>query len=140
MAVITIRINMGGGVNVLNESLQLGDTIYFCKNENYGGFDTVDNSIPALTNTGVVVLGELVGMNTGQFGEADSITVDIPSMTQAEIASLNVTQGDFIMFSKSNEANLSSLVGYYAEATFVNNSSHKAELFAVSTEASPSSK
>ena len=47
---------------------------------------------------------------------------------------------DFIMFSKDNKANLSSLLGYYAETTFLNDSPYEAELFATSTEFSESSK
>ena len=50
------------------------------------------------------------------------------------------TIGDFIMFSKDNKANLSNLLGYYAEIQFVNNSSTKAELFSVGSEIFGSSK
>ena len=48
--------------------------------------------------------------------------------------------GDFIMFSKDNKANLSSLLGYYAEIQFVNNSSTEAELFSVGEDVFISSK
>ena len=44
------------------------------------------------------------------------------------------------MFSKSTQANRSSLLGYYSEVTFGNDSPHKGELFAISTEVSESSK
>ena len=44
------------------------------------------------------------------------------------------------MFSKDNKANLSSLLGYYAETKFVNNSTEEAELFSVGTEVFESSK
>jgi len=40
---------------------------------------------------------------------------------------------DFIMFSKFSQGD-SGVLGYYAEAKFVNNSRKKAELFAVSSE------
>jgi hypothetical protein len=46
----------------------------------------------------------------------------------------------FLMFSKNTEANRSSLLGYYAEVAFGNDSPDIAELFAVSTEVSESSK
>ena len=46
----------------------------------------------------------------------------------------------FVMFSKDNKANLTSLTGYYAKARFENNSKEKAELFAVSSEIVVSSK
>jgi len=46
----------------------------------------------------------------------------------------------FIMFSKDNGANLTSLKGYYADARFENNSKEKAELYAVSSQIVESSK
>ena len=48
--------------------------------------------------------------------------------------------GAFIMFSKDNKVNLSSLLGYYAELQFVNNSSKEAELFSVGADVFISSK
>ena len=46
----------------------------------------------------------------------------------------------FIMFSKDNKANMSSILGYYASAEFRNNSTDKAELFNVGTVFTESSK
>jgi hypothetical protein len=46
----------------------------------------------------------------------------------------------FIFFSKDNKANLSSLVGYYAEVELTNDSTSSAELFTVSAEMVESSK
>ena len=51
-----------------------------------------------------------------------------------------VSQGDFILFSKDNRVNESSLKGYYDDVTLENSSNKKAELFAVSSEVVPSSK
>ena len=47
---------------------------------------------------------------------------------------------DFILFSKDARANMSSLLGYYAEVEFVNNSTEEAEIFAVNSEIVESSK
>ena len=47
---------------------------------------------------------------------------------------------DYIMFAKNKEVNSSSLKGYYAEIKFENYSTDKIELFAVTSEASESSK
>ena len=44
------------------------------------------------------------------------------------------------MFSKDNKANLSSLLGYYAEIKFINNAFDEAELFSVGSETFGSSK
>ena len=48
--------------------------------------------------------------------------------------------GSFIMFSKDNKVNLSSVLGYYASATFRNDSTEKAELFNVGADIFESSK
>ena len=47
---------------------------------------------------------------------------------------------DFIMFSKDNKVNLSSLLGYYSKVQFRNNSKDEAELFAVGADFVESSK
>ncbi len=47
---------------------------------------------------------------------------------------------DCIVFSKDARANMSSLLGYYAEVEFVNNSTEEAEIFAVNSEIVESSK
>ena len=52
----------------------------------------------------------------------------------------NCTTGSFIMFSKDNKVNLSSVLGYYASATFRNDSTEKAELFNVGADVFESSK
>ena len=50
------------------------------------------------------------------------------------------TTNDYLSFAKDKQVNSSSLVGYYAEAKFINNSKEKAELFSVGSEISESSK
>ena len=58
-----------------------------------------------------------------------------------EVASVgSATPGDFFMFRKPVGENVSSLKGYYAEATFTNSSLTKQELFAVGSEVTMSSK
>ena len=47
---------------------------------------------------------------------------------------------DFICFAKNNQANASSLKGYYAKVKFSNSSKEKAELFSVTAEIQQSSK
>ena len=44
------------------------------------------------------------------------------------------------MFEKDKQVNSSSLIGYYAEVKFVNNSTEKVELFSIGAEVSESSK
>ena len=51
-----------------------------------------------------------------------------------------IQAGQHISFAKRIEANESGMKGYYADVTFKNYSNVKTELFAVSSEVSPSSK
>ena len=44
---------------------------------------------------------------------------------------INGQPAEFILFSKDNKANLSSILGYYAEVKLVNNSTTQAEPFSV---------
>ena len=46
----------------------------------------------------------------------------------------------FILFSKDNKANLSSILGYYADVKMVNNSKKHAEIFTVTMDSFESSK
>ena len=52
----------------------------------------------------------------------------------------NVPVGSFLMFCKDGRVNKSSLKGYYANITMVNSSDVEAELFAISSEVTESSK
>ena len=56
------------------------------------------------------------------------------------IIGISVIETLFFMFRKPVEENVSSLKGYYAEATFTNSSLNKQELFAVGSEVTMSSK
>ena len=58
----------------------------------------------------------------------DGITINTPS------------SGDYILFAKNHTVNTSSLLGYYADVKFENNSTGKAELFSVGSEINESSK
>ena len=113
-----ITINFTGGIN--NDSLQIGDMAYFVTPSTSGGF--------AQSTIAPTFIGSIVGITN------NSITVNNPP-------SVLIPQfGDFIMFAKDSEANLSGLVGYYAEVYIKNNSTEKAEMFSIGSEVTPSSK
>ena len=115
--------------NPLNQSLQVGDTIWYIDGQDInqaGGYDVADNN--NILKLGIVE--ELSNQyRAHQVTISNSFTVGTPDLTNA-----------FIMFSKDNSANLTSLTGYYALAKFENNSEEKAELYAVGSEISISSK
>lgn len=98
----------------INSSLQIGD-MAFVSVIGEGGI--IGDPVPA---------GEIVEINSSGLG-----VLGEPGVIQG---------GHFLSFAKDIRANESSLKGYYADFTFVNASSHYAELFAVSSETALSSK
>tara|TARA_R100001463_G_scaffold91303_1_gene146004 strand:+ start:1747 stop:2076 length:330 start_codon:yes stop_codon:yes gene_type:complete len=100
--------------NIDNNSLQIGDHAYYVAlTDGYGDTDPVHlGKITAISNNSIEV----------------------------EPGSANLSATDFIMFSKNKEVNNNSLLGYYAEVKLKNNSTKKAELFALGSEVLESSK
>jgi hypothetical protein len=124
--------------NPINVSVQAGDIAYYLDNvTNLGSLELFTGHIPTIHKhsnyNDIIKIGNIIGVNR----VGNSIRVNwnpIPS------TALFPPIGAFIMFSKDNKANLSNLLGYYAEVQFVNNSSDEAELFSVGTEIFGSSK
>ena len=111
---MAITIEFG---NVLNTSLQVGDTAWHTAVSEVGGQDYASNP-------------QEIGIITSM--TPNSITIDSEMSVPAS--------ADFIMFSKNQAVNNTSLLGYYAKVELKNNSLEHAELFAVSSEIAPSSK
>ena len=107
----------------LNVSCQVGDTVYVVQVSSSGGYNINSNTV------------SVVGVITSITGSLDAPVINI---SNGFISSFN--ESDFFLFSKDNKANLSSLLGYYAEVKFVNNSSDAVELFSVGVDVFESSK
>ena len=97
-----------------NTSLQIGDIVYFVPAPALGGFNMgeLDN---------ITRIGVLEEINSPNFPIAN-LLVDSGAIALNTLPN----PGDFIMFSKDNQANLNSLLGYVAEVKFENNSVCKA--------------
>ena len=115
MTVIITQITMGTQLNV---SLQIGDAVYYYPStliQSMGGFSSTDQ-------TAVQIFGVVDGIDT----TTNTFTVRWDdTIGSAPLA------GDYLMFVKDPQVNTSSLVGYYAEVKFKNDSKKKVELFAV---------
>ena len=98
-----------------NISLQIGDVAY-----------VVTPTTNGYTNTPSKI-GEITAINR--------FTIEVTNTSSTPVAA-----DDFIMFSKNNVVNNSSLLGYYAEVKLSNDSTEKAELFALGSEVIQSSK
>ena len=104
MAEITISFQ-----KALNESVQVGDTAYYVETTaSSGGF--------TINSTGVVEIGTIKTIN------AWNSTIASIVVTSTLSYSTNGKTSEYILFSKDNKANLSSILGYYAEVKFKNNS------------------
>ena len=108
--------------NNLNQSIQVGDILYYASMTSTGDFTIGSgnlNEIGPVTNVNNNTITVLVDEDSPFLGDAFEW---------------------FVFFSKDNVANMASILGYYGEVEFKNNSDVKAELFATSCEISESSK
>ena len=137
MPIVTIELR-----NIpLNHSLQVGDTLYYVSTTSLGNvWDIQSDEIKLLGP-----LLEIIDLPMGQFDREEvaetkvwGTNFDLVVDVDLSITTM-VTPGDFLMFSKDNIANMSSILGYYAEVTFKNNSKEYVELFSVGSEITESS-
>ena len=104
----------------INVSCQVGDTAYYVTPANSGEFSINTEDIVEIGGTYSAIVCH----------NEDTIPGDIAVGSPAK----------FILFSKDNKANMASVLGYFANVKFVNNSLVKAELFSVGLETIESSK
>tara|TARA_Y100000361_G_C11155776_1_gene344030 strand:+ start:491 stop:859 length:369 start_codon:yes stop_codon:yes gene_type:complete len=111
----------------LNTSCQVGDTAYYVDTVSDGGFTT--NS----TTNSVIEIGQIREI-TNPTSNAPTVICDtmLPGTLHNQVK--------FILFSKDNKANLSSILGYYADVKFSTDSTTEAELFSIGMEIFESSK
>mgnify|MGYP003151875215 CR=1 FL=1 len=104
--------------NIENDSLQIGDFVYYVTPATVGSFNH--------STADPVFIGD--------------VTAILPSYIQVNNTGTDPSAGDFIMFAKESSVNVSGLVGYFAEVELRNNSKEKAEIYTVSSEITVSSK
>tara|TARA_B100001093_G_C26596482_1_gene913956 strand:- start:296 stop:664 length:369 start_codon:yes stop_codon:yes gene_type:complete len=112
----------------LNISLSIGDIVWYTPVTIAGGYDVSDKS-------SIIKLGEVESVNRN-----NKIVLVKKPHDPLGYAGISLSQNDFVMFSKPNSFNTSSIKGYYAKVRLDNDSTEKIELFAVSSEISESSK
>ena len=129
--------------NIINESVQVGDIVYFTPLSQTGnaGIGFENASTPSVIELGKIV--ELLNpdLSTGPIATIKILdNLDSPPGSGSPDTTLLPGDDAFIMFGKDESVNTTSLVGYYAEVKFVNNSTDKVELFSVGSEVAESSK
>tara|TARA_R100000152_G_C6765417_1_gene190219 strand:- start:936 stop:1385 length:450 start_codon:yes stop_codon:yes gene_type:complete len=133
----------------LNASVGIGDYVSYTPVSTSGGF--LVNSSSSLTYFGnVISIDESVPSsiivqvlyhgNHDQQTNIDNDNTWLPGDVPNEYLVPLPSNTDFIVFTKNNVVNTSSLVGYYASIDFVNTSQSACELFSIGSEISESSK
>ena len=146
MALVTLTFNFPLNVSVQWNSLatfgnNLGaDVVYYVPTSPVPVAHTPPVSTPQVwagtttphqTGNNIVEIGPVVGIVPWN-GTQTSIIADMDPIAPQP--------SGFIFFSKDNKANLSSILGYYAEVEFRNSSQEEGELFSVGCEVFESSK
>ena len=113
----------------INMSAQVDDIVYYSiLGSSTGGFNQT-----ATSNT--FLLGRIISISEG------SIVVEYDDALNPGVAPPNsVLNNAYISFAKDKSVNTTSLVGYYMSVNFINDSTHKVELFSIGSEISESSK
>ena len=143
MAFVTLTLE-----HLRNVSVQRGDDLYFVPVTAVSNFN-VDASeiiylgpiVSILENQDIEDLPNNTNVNVGVHVLVVDVDPQLTTLPTGEVVSGLVlpTTEDFLMFSKNNKSNMSSIAGYYAELRFVNTSKHYAELFSIGAEISESS-
>jgi hypothetical protein len=115
----------------LNVSLAIGYTAYYVATNTKGGFLTTQQSGNTNEET-IVKIGAVSAINQ----TTNTITIATNTLQSNQLP----TTSSYIFFSKDNKVNSSSILGYYAEVTFKNNSTTEAELFSIGCVVGESSK
>tara|TARA_R110002153_G_scaffold109136_1_gene249874 strand:- start:362 stop:718 length:357 start_codon:yes stop_codon:yes gene_type:complete len=118
MAIQTLTLNFPN----VNVSAQVGDVAYYSVPSTLGGFNT--SGLPVTVAFGLITAVTTTSITV----EYEDKRIRPPSM------------GYFIFFQKDKKVSMSSILGYYMQVDFVNDSKEKAELFSVGVEVQESSK
>jgi|TARA_R110000744_G_scaffold249218_2_gene365492 hypothetical protein len=112
----------------INFSVQVGDLAWYVPTSSSGVPGNKYST--GQTASGAQLMGEITDINRTIL----PYHINVPSIVNIPFAQ------DFIMFSKNNKANLTSVLGYYADITMINRAKGKIELFSVASEIAESSK
>ena len=126
---VTITLN---NLTNLNTSLQVGDAMYSVVTFTpVGSQDARDNDTDAFGNLIDVGSPHLIGILRRITIGVNEVTLDID---ETPFFNPHIPQvGEFLMFSKWDQTD-GDVVGYYAQANFINDSKEPAELFSVGSE------
>tara|TARA_R100000734_G_C3263950_1_gene61808 strand:+ start:55 stop:483 length:429 start_codon:yes stop_codon:yes gene_type:complete len=126
-------------------SLQVGDTVFYVSGQSLLNFSP---NLPIITTSSNPTdifnapdITEQQAMTT--IGTVDEITFGdggVYVICNISADTTPPTTTDFILFAKDNEVNIGDIKGYFGKTKFINDSTEKAELYAISCEIAESSK
>jgi len=116
----------------LNVSLQVGDGIYAHASGYQSGANDLQTTPTSGTSGATTGINQFIGV-LAKIDDNGNNQYDLHVDDSIVVNAYQPQVDDFIMFSKFSQGD-SGVLGYYAEAKFVNDSTEKAELFAVSSE------
>ena len=127
---------MAGRINFtqqINDSAQVGDILYFTP------VDASNNAAPD-----PIEIGPITGIGNNFVevgGEIDGVIQAATTPPGLTVAGIEAgTLPPLFMFRKDGQANVSTLVGYFAEVNLVQNATDRRELFGIGSEIFVSSK
>ena len=124
--------------NIINESVQVGDIVYFSPVTAVG---TASNAFDSANVNNILRLGKVTAINNPNLYSGSTSSIVLLANLYYDNGTVRTPNAnDFIMFGKDKTINTASLVGYYAEVNFVNDSDKEIELFSVGSEVAESSK
>ena len=129
--------------NQINVSVQIGDIAYFTNPHPVGvPAKHAGTTTPHMTASQAEIIKIGIITNVIHSGITCDMEQDLFNLHYgSSCGEFNCLEKDsFIMFSKDNKANMSSILGYYASAQFRNSSTEEAELFNVGVDLFESSK
>jgi len=107
----------------------VGDSVYYIDSTNLTGASGESGGTNSSINN-VIHIGTISG-----FSGSWNIVVDT-----ASLGFTMPTSSDYVFFTKNNNHNMASVLGYYAQVKFTNDSTVAAELFSIGMEVAESSK
>ena len=123
-----------------NTSMQVGDPAYYCDVAPYGSSQSsydgavYSNSSINVQFKDIIKIGVIIDIQKNNKNEL------LVAVKVGKNIIVPKEKHSYIFFSKTNVVNMSSPLGYFARAKFVNNSLEKGEMFAAACEVSESSK
>jgi hypothetical protein len=126
---------------VINVSVQVGDTAYYTPVDVVGSTNDAYNTASVVDTIELGRITEIINPDLLDGGTSTiNVFCDLVDANNDPLPSATNLNGNFIMFGKDKKVNTSSLLGYYAEIKFVNDSTDKIELFSVGSAVAESSK